>query len=442
MKKWKKYLCGALLPLLIMALTGCVMTIDEMYAPPRRSEAYDNLQTVMDEVMGGVNYSAPVSGENQQTVQMEDLTGDKVEEVILFAKGADEKPLKIIIFEKVDDEYQMLTTIESAGTSFDQVEYVQMDGKPGLELVVGRQVSNRILRNVSVYSFSSGQANQLLNANYRKFLTCDLNEDELGDLLILTSGQDEAENGIAELYTMKNGKVERSSECFLSEPVSNLKRIMEGDLSGGKNAVFVASSVDENAIITDVFAMINGVLTNVSFSNESGTSVSTLRNYYVFADDIDQDGEMELPHLITMKTPTRQVTDAGEHLIRWYSMAPDGLEVDKLFTYHNYLEGWYVVLDPEVALRICVTPETQGGYSFRIWSEDGQTLDKLFTIYVLTGDSRTAQAAEEDRFTLLRTDTVVYAGSIEPAGGELGIDRDDLIAAFHLIQFDWYTGEM
>ena len=74
-----------LFPLLILAsllLTGCALqTVDEMYALPKRSKEYDSLQSAIDSAMYGLSYSAPVSGENQQTVQMADLDGDGVEEL-------------------------------------------------------------------------------------------------------------------------------------------------------------------------------------------------------------------------------------------------------------------------------------------------------------------------------------------------------------------------
>lgn len=442
MNRLKKGVLAVLLSALMMNLSGCVTTVDQLYSPPRRSEGYNNLQSVMDQVLEGLSYCAPISGDNQQTVQMADLTGDGKEEVILFAKGSGANPLKIVVFTQEEERYRVLTTLESTGSAFDQVEYAQLDGAPGMELVVGCQVSDQVLRSVTVYRFVEGQPEQMLNASYRKFLICDLNEDGDRDLLVLRQDASDVVNGVAELYTMSHGIVERSAEANLSAPVEQLKRIMTGKLHGGQSAVFVASAVDESALITDVFALVNGVLTNVSFSNESGTSVGTLRNYYVYADDIDQDGEIELPSLIDMRTAMARSMDGGEHLIRWYAMTATGEEVDKLYTYHNYLEGWYMELNGDSADRLCVTAEGGSCYSFSIWNQNDETLTKLWTVCVLTGDDRSAQAAEDNRFVLLKTDSVVYAAFLEEAGLKLGISQEQLIEAFHLIQKDWRTGEM
>lgn len=185
-----------LFPLLILAsllLTGCALqTVDEMYALPKRSKEYDSLQSAIDSAMYGLSYSAPVSGENQQTVQMADLDGDGVEEYIVFAQGNSANPLQVLIFRQEEDgTCRLMEVIQSNGSAFEQVEYVQMDNAPGYELVVGRQLSDQVLRSVSVYSFSSGSAEQLMMVGYSKFITCDLNDDGCSELMVILPGESE-----------------------------------------------------------------------------------------------------------------------------------------------------------------------------------------------------------------------------------------------------------
>ena len=442
MNRFKKFCCAAVSAVLSLSLCGCVMTVDQMYVPPRRSESYKNLQSLMDEYRKELDYCAPITGENQQTVQMADLTGDGVNEVVVFLKGSDEHPLKVLIFRLAEDQYEQMSFIETSGTAFDQVEYVQLDGEPGLELVVGRQVSDQVLRNVTVYSFAGGQPEQLMTVNYQKYLTLDMNRDGRGDLFVLRPGHTDTDCGIVELYSAPGGTLERSAEVSLSQPVGQLKRIMTGSLHDGERAVFVASIVDADTIVTDVYALVNGALTNVSMSNESGTSVKTVRNYYVYAEDIDGDGVLELPSLISMRAPTLERSGEREHLIRWYALAADGSEHDKRFTYHNYLQGWYMELPSRLVDRLCVVPEDTGRFAFCLWDSKFQELSKLWTVYVLTGDDRSSIAAEGGRFQLLKTDSVVYAAYLEEAALKQGISQEFLTNSFFLIQSDWKTGEM
>lgn len=422
-----------------LLFSGCMATLDQMYCLPKRSEEVKNLQSVLDSSMAGLEYCAPLSGENQQTVQTADLNGDGVQEFLVFAKGTADKPLKILVISHANDSYVLDTVIESNGFAFDQVEYVQMDGAPGLEIVVGCQVSNQILRNVSVYSYS-GTLQKLVTANYSKYLTVDLDQDMLHELLILRPGQTDSDNGVAELYGMEDGAIVRSNEAVMSEPVDDLKRILSSKLQGGQPAVYVASAVDENAIITDVYAMVDGVFKNVSLSSESDTSVQTLRNYYVYATDIDNDGVVELPHLISM-TPLDTVRSGDrQYLIRWYAMNIDGSEVDKLFTFHNYGGGWYFQLNRDWVSRITVI-QNGDGFEFHIWNETYHTTEKMLTIYVLRGPDREQLAEQDGRFVLYRGESIVYSALLEPSASKYGIKTENVTHGFHLIQMEWKTGE-
>ena len=424
-----------------LLLTGCSMrTVDEMYCLPKRSEDYKDLQSAIDGAMAGLEYCAPLTGENQQTVQMADLDGDGAQEYLLFAKGGSERPMRILIFDEQQQTFVHMTTIESNGSAFDLVEYVQMDGKPGLELVVGCQLSDQLIRSVSVYSYAAGEVEKLVSTNYTKFVTIDLDSDSKTDLFVLRPGQTETDNGIAELYFSKDGVIERSNEVNLSGPVDKLKRIISGKLYGGEPAVYVASSVEGTALITDVYACFDSVLNNVSLSNESGTSVKTLRNYYVYADDIDNDGIIELPDLIKMP-PLSGGSGAERHdLIRWYSMDAAGAEVDKVYTYHNFVGGWHVELSSTWGPRLAVNQQGSQ-YDFHIMSEDFTQSNKVFSVYALTGSIRDDLAVQDGRFVLLKTESVTYCGRLYDTAAEYEITQDVLIRGFRLIQQDWKTGE-
>lgn len=411
-----------------------------MYRLPKRSDNFNNLQAAIDKAMVNLDYCAPLAGENRQTVQMADLDGDGNEEFLLFAKGNQEKPLRILVFRNADDAYENIATVEFNGSAFDQVEYVDMDGRGGVEIVVGRQLNDQLIRSVSIYALADGEMEQLVSVNYTKMLTTDLDGDGTAELFLLRPGQTDTDNGVAELYSMKTGTMERYNEMTMSQPVDSLKRIIVGKLDGGKTAVYTASAVGDTALITDVYTILDGKLINVTFSNETGTGVQTLRNFYVYADDIDNDSVVELPFLITMKPlPATPGTDM-HHLIRWYAMTTDGVEVDKMYTYHNFVAGWYLQLNDDWAPRITVS-NVGNQYEFYLWDEGYKTTQKFMTLYMLSGQNREEQGLSEERFILHKTDSVVYAAQLESCARDLGLTEEIVVYSFRLIQQDWKTGE-
>lgn len=438
----KRILLLAMLALTALLFPGCAMrTVEEMYVPPKRSEEYNQLQSAIDSAMQGLTYSAPISGDNQQTVQKADLDGDGVEEYLVFAKGISDKPLQVLIFKQNEDKSCALwEVIDGNGSAFEQVEYVDFDDKPGRELVIGRQVSDQVLRNVSVYSFSGGSAEQLLQIGYSKFLTCDLDENGYSELMVLRPGEGETKRGMAVLYSSHNGQMERSVETELSAEPSQIRRIRTGCLHGGTPAVFVASSAHEGAIVTDIFALRDGQFSNISFSSESDTSILTLRNFYVYAEDIDDDGILELPSLMTMKPVSQWQEGAQKFLLRWFAMDIEGRELNKLYTFHYYMGGWYIQLDSTWASRVTVD-QRDGVFTFYVWDETYQKAAALFSIYVLTGSSRDEDAVKDGRFALYRSEGVAYAAQLEANASVYGVSERRLIDSFRLIRQDWRTGE-
>ena len=325
----KKRILFLMLVMLTASLfAGCTMrTVEEMYSLPKRSDAFNEMQSAIDTAMYGMTYASPQSGDNQQTVQTADLDGDGVNEILVFAKGASEKPLQVLIFTKDSNGHvRTMETIGSNGLAFEQVEYVEFDDNPGCELVVGIRVGDRVQRSVAVYTFKNGDAELMLLNGYTKFLTCDLDENGNAELMVLRPGEQETLGGMAVLYHYGNGQIERSVEMALSENPSNIRRIMQGKLENGKPAVFVASAVDQTAIVTDVLTVRDNELVNIAVSDGVNTSVQTLRNYYVYAEDIDEDGVVEIPSIITMKPVSYWTNEEEKYFLRWYSFDENGWE--------------------------------------------------------------------------------------------------------------------
>lgn len=430
-----------LLGLGTILLTGCSFrTVNEMYHLPKRSEGYQDLQTAIDKAMAGLEYCAPLSGEQRQTVQMADLDGDREDEYLLFAKSDTDQPMRILIFDKVDDSFVHIETIQSSGTGFDQVEYVQMDGQAGVELVVGSRLNDQVMRSLSVYTFRGGASEQILTTGYSKFLTANMDADEDDELVVIRPGETETDRGVVELYSIVDENAERSVEVNMSEPVDNIKRVLVGKLYDNRPAVYIASTVGDSALITDVYAMVDGVFTNVTFSNESGTSVKTMRNYYVYAEDIDGDSVVELPALIGMRTMPGEQTTADQYLIRWYAMTADGGEMDKIYTYHNFIGGWYMKVNSARVMDLTV--RAQGNeYTFCLWDNEKRDYENLMTVSVLSGQNRQAQSEEDGRFILYNTESVIYTAKLEEAALALGVTEAEVIQNFRLIHQEWKTGE-
>lgn len=437
MKRRMLLLCVMLTALL---LSGCARTIDELYSPPKRSEEYSRLQSAIDIAMAGLEYSAPLTGEHQQAVQMADLDGDGIDEYLVFAKGNSDKPMQILIFSQVNGgNVEISEIITSNGSAFELVQYEDIDGKPGLELVVGRQVSEQLMGSVSVYSFSSGRAERLMNAGYSKLLTLDMGGSEQKELLLVQRGESDQANAIAVLYRYRAKSMVRSVEVELSRPVNSVKQVSAGKLQCGTQAVFVSSSTEESSIRTDILMLQDDRLKTVPVMGPLLETVQTLSNYYVFAEDVNEDGIMEIPSLIPVRPLATSWNEEEHHLVRWYSVDKEGTPTDKLYSFHNFSDGWYLQLKREWINRLTVN-QVGSTHAFYMWDDDTDVAIPVFTIYALSGSDRQTQATEDGRFVLQSSADVIYAARLEVGADDYGFDEEYLKTGFHLVHQEWNSG--
>ena len=426
----------AIFLLLAFALTGCyAFGADDLYALPQRSRVYRELQTAVETALGSGSYSAPLSGANRQAVQQADLDGDGVEETLVFCKMEGERPLKVLILRRVEESYELACTLEGDGTAFDSVQYSQIDGEPGLEVLLSRRIGEQVQEFLSIYTLTDGSAVELMSSGYTAYTVLDLDGDQLSDVFVLRANADGLRAN-AELFRFRDGELRKDAETNLSTGADSVKRILTGQIAEGVPAVFVASAYDENKLITDVFSLVNDSFENITQNDESGQSSETVRNYYVYSTDIDNDGVIELPNTLPLPALEGDAGSENQYRIVWYNLSPDGTRTDKMSTYHSFAEGWFLYLPETWCQDLCVTKSrTENGLAgteLSLLEVDG-TRTPLATIYALTGDQARRRSEEDGRFLLTQRGDVCYAALIAP---ESGLDQEQLTARFSFISLD------
>ncbi len=446
--------------LMCLLLTGCFFrSVDELYAVPQPSKDYEALQARLSEVVArGGEYAAPLTGEMIQSVQLQDLDGDGKQEAIAFFRlSSEEKPLKIYIFRQVGEEYETFAVIEGAGAAINCVDYVQMDDEPFKEVVVSWQMTAQV-HSLAAYSVGPEQVEELMRTDYDGYRLFDLDQDNQQELVVFRT----AAGGVpqAELYDF-DGVLAKTSEAPLSVGAyvgadgtiksDYLTGVQTGYLTDRVPALFVSSSYGENGAITDVFAVQEGELRNVTLDPETGESGETIRFYtQVSPRDINGDGVMELPQPVPL-TDYRITTDAVSFwLIHWRQFDTRGNAVPVFTTYHNDRDGWYFILPDEWDNNLSLSRSDlpgggERGVTFSYWPEPSAVPKPFLTIYKLTGTSRALRAREGNRFILfpmnaldrLDESPTIYAAEFRD-GWDSGLTEEMVRERFSIIRTDWY----
>jgi len=440
MRRWNWLICLVLL----LCLSGCYLkTGEELYSLPQPPEDYLDLQNALSAILDeGAEYAAPVSGANRQSVQLVDLNADGEKEAVAFFRGTGDRPLRLCIFQKAADTYQLCATIDGAGSAIDSVEYINIDGRPGLEIILGWQVSDSVAQYLGVYALDGWRVTELMSASYSEYCTVDLDSNGQSELFLL-KGDAEGRTGVAQLYRYDGSQMEKEPDVAMSVGVENLRRLITGWMEPGVMAVFAASSYEQSGIVTDVFVLQDDLFYNASVSPDgSGLSAQTVRNYYIYADDIDSDGIIELPKPVQLPL-AREGDTENFWAISWYNLTLEREQVPKRLTYHNYSAGWYLDL-PEDWLEELTVYRTEGNagwiYTFARWNGEGEEPTPLMHISPISGSGA---RLSNGWFVLGTVSDVTYAALIPPEASEWSgsLDKEELIERFHVIRYDWNTGE-
>lgn len=423
----------ALLLLLALMLGGCYLDpAESLYAVPEQPASYYDLQSAIRKLTDdGASYSAPTAGENQQAVHMTNLDADAEEEAIVYLKTDSDMPLTVCVFDRRGDRYVLAGRMEGAGYAFDSALYLSIDEERGHEIVIGRKISEGVPQVLSVYSLRDEGLVELMSTNYAEFITADLDGDGKRELLAFHADGD-AQNGVAEYYRWEGGEIVRARETNLSAPVEAIKRIITGKMCEDVPAVFVGSTYGEDMIVTDIFALRDGKLVNMTLSEDAGMSVATVREYYVYSCDIDDDGLIELPRLQALETIEGDADSEEQSLILWFNLLPDGSTEEKCLTYHNYSAGWYVQIPSRWEDTLAVTRTEGQVHSF----VDRKTGQELFAVATLSGEADRAE--DEQWHTLAQKGETTYVCRLDK---NAGLSLSLLKELFRFIRVDWNTGE-
>ena len=443
--------------LCLTGLSGCVFSsVEEMYALPKSSEAYVNLQAKINTEKGNAEYIAPLSGENRQTIQLVDVDGDGVQEAVAFFRDAQaEAPLQIVFFRQDEEgEYQPWARIEGVGTEIESIDYLELCEPAGCEILVSWQV-NASVRDLVGYAVKDGQPVEILRTSYDGYLAADLDQDGLKELVLAQPGGDAQAGWEVDYYDGIQGRMELLSATPLSQGAAEINTWTAGMLADEIPALFVTSTFGEEDLITDIFCLGEQGLENIALHDGARQS-GDVYHYYagVHPADMNGDGVTEVP--VAQSVPAYGTSTAEEFWwLHWMAYQSDGTSAQVLTTYHSG-DGWYLEI-PDTwtgAFSMCRQENSATGVRNVLFAQgvelaeeeedEGEDEDNLtnaqptpfLAISTLMGADRGELAQLGNRFTLVSDSTTIFAGEFFD-GWDCGLDEDTLRQRFHLNAGTW-----
>ena len=435
----RKILAGAVgLAFVLATVSGCFrIKADELYSLPQPSREYLKLQARINTVLAsGAGYSPPLSGPNRQSVQLKDIDGDGISEAIAFFRAEGDKPLQIHILKQSGTDYETADVIEGIGTAIDSIRYADMNGDGLSELIVGWKMTATLLH-MNVYSPKGGQYLSLAEDDYTQVTVIDMDNDGRQDAVTIRLASSELPGQVS-VYSLRSGGEVDSRSAPLSKGIESISNLLKGGLNNGASALFI-EGVSGSSLVTDVLAWRNGDLSNLTANASSGVSEDTLRDYKIYSSDINGDGITEVPSPILLPSQA----DAKYYIIDWYKYSLNGQRTRAFSTYHDFSDGWYLVLPDTWRYSISVRREDSvAGERTLIFSGLSGTNNGIvdfLKIYTLTGDNKDDRSKLPGRKTLLDYGDTVYSAEIMEDITGIDVSMDQVRSGFKLLYSDWAT---
>ena len=425
-------------PAAALTLTGCTFgsSIDSLMSPPKLSVEQEQIYSALTDACGtNISLKYPRSGKYLSAFIVEDIDGDGGNEAVVFYEKAslamEENTLRINILDKADGRWRSVCDTPAKGTEIEKVMISRLGSNSRVNLIIGSSLINRSEKNVSVYTYSDGTIEDDFSESYSFIDVTDMDGNGEKEFLLLT-GSSGGSPAIADAYQLDADGIYHRNRCELSGNFTEFDRISYGNISGGRNALYIDAVSGTGLIQTDVLYMDGSGLNKIFAAPEE--SLDTVRPSGCNSFDVDGDGIPEIP--VQEIAPGYEGSSESEQMkiTNWLFVNDQGSLEQKYSSYYSLNDGYIFLFPDKWRDRVTVKLDPVYGEIVFCVYDDGQTGRELLRI------SRADDAPErEDKissgYKLLRTKgDSAYLAYIPPAdegvGDDLSITAGDAAVGF------------
>ncbi len=424
----------------ITLLSGCVTSSEELLSVPKAPSQYLELQNSLDKILSqNAQYISPVSGNNRNSIQLVDLDGDGIDEVLscFLVKSGEASVPRVYIHKLTGDEYAEIGYIDGYGDSIDSIWYPKLFFGDERAVAIGWRLGTSPKCGITVISYLDDTLRTLYSGEYTALTVVDLNMDD-ADELVLLDYSSTSEPGRAKLLSYESNELTEISSAPLSQGIVSPGKVRTAYIGANTPAVISEGMMYDSGYVSDCLIFSGGILKNVFYAEEHDYSMQTFRTMPIYSSDINNDGIIEFPK------PELVPGTLGMQLfwrIDWCQYNADTKLVHTVSTFHNIYDRWMYIFPEELIGKITVTrgedSENASSIVFRSIESDGTIGTALWEIYSISGEGRREFLTRYGLSELARTFDTIYACKIIDNTHELSQSLSDIKQRFDLVQNEW-----
>ncbi len=432
---------------LLLIAGGCSLEYgDGLLSLPKLPGEYLLLQHELDNILStGAVYATAETGANRQAVQLVDVDGDGEDEAIAFFRkpGGD---FLICAYKRSADGYEEIGRAEGFGNTINAVYYPCTAPDGGLALALSWGLEDASSYGMTVFGFTGGELQSLLDIQYSNLLVEDLNGDSLDELCFVVRDASTGAHSLR-IYSYSRETYRLQSEAPLCVEVRSVSRMALGKTVRGQDALFIDSAATGSGYVTDVIALTDGGAFNETIDLVSGSGSATWRLVSASVTDINGDGVADVP--VAAEVQPGGETQAGDarFKLRWCNFEQGEEPRVVATTYHNVSEEWYLVWPDAWSDGVTAIRSSSAGVSRTSFvtadgsGPDGYRGETLLVICVYTGDNRVSYAVADGVKVVRQTESTLYGYMLpEAAPAEYALTAEQVEELLKLVEKEWTAG--
>ena len=437
---FKKLLIFFVSIILCFSISGCNFSstkVDDMLNAPKPSGDLYEIQKALERyVEGSVDLRYPRSGEYRSAFVLQDIDNDGTDEAFAFysTKNDDNTTLMHInMINNIDGKWASSSDIQIQSSGVDCVKFNDLDSDGIKEVVVGWNKFSTLNHQLTVFSMNSGKLVQRMQENYSTFTLCDINSDNITEIITINLNTVE-KSSLAKAFVLdKSGVVDRGS-CLLDGTVSAYNEPIVSTLSTGQTAIYIDATKGTAGMITELIYWQNNGITNPFYDVATNENIITQRTSTTCSTDFNGDGTLNIPFMEALPVVVSINGSEKSYVTVWQEY--DGSSFIKVaVTVMNYVDGYYLEISSDWVHAFTIVRKTDSKQRiFYRWNQKTLSInEELLRIQVFSiSEWESSKANYNNYFEVARDEMNVYVMKLGKAS-VLTLDQQTISNGFHLL---------
>ena len=396
--------------------------ISNMLIPPSSNTEMKKIKDKIRKIVGSdITFISPISGNIRNAINFVDIDLDGINEVVAIYTTAADKMANIIILKKTSSDYQEVAAINTLSNNIDLLEFSDwlQDGK--LEMAVGYAVPGSESKGLTIYDLGGTGVTEILNKKYTAISFNDFKSEDYKSIFIVLKNENDF-TATGKYIKSIDGTLKIVSECKMNRRVKEYSNITSGMMNDVDVLVF-SEIIDDTTIETEIVAIIENELVNYTLNSDGSAKYEDilLRKGTVFSQDIDDDGEIEIP--LPVPISQKNITADTVRVYQWCIFRPVNNQLSsasfpaKFYTVMNTSERYYIIYHMQWLDRVNVKQDATGSIMNFYYNNPShpEKEELMFSVIAFSPEDYKTKNNDPGYSLILSTTERVYASYIPPS---------------------------